>query len=376
MQRSPSSPLLPLALALERMLAGVRPVPPRRVPIRSALGAVAGEDIRPSADVPSRAVAVRDGWAVAFAAVAGASPNSPVLLPTAPCWIEAGTEMPEDADTVLPPDAFELGADREAIVEAAPGEGVARPGMELRAGDPIVRSGERIGPQHLLALAYAGLREINIRIPRICLLATGAERERNALAPVLAALVTDHGGEPLRTEPARDGLDGTAAAITTAAEAADAVLVLGGTGFGRTDHSAAALERVGVQEAHGIGLRPGETAGFGRVAGQPVLLLPGRPDACLAAFLALGRPVLARLAGRTVHEGGAARPLARKLSSGIGVSEAFFVRRAAAGLEPLGSAGIPLRRLLTAEGVVLVPPDREGYPQGAAVEMMPLWTCT
>jgi molybdopterin biosynthesis enzyme len=152
------------------------------------------------------------------------------------------------------------------------------------------------------------------------------------------------------------------------------VFVIGGTGFGRTDCSAAALARAGTLALHGVALRPGETAGFGSVAGCPVLLLPGRPDAALAAFLALGRPLLGRLAGLAEPPARLSLPLSRKVSSALGLSEIVFLRRGAAGLEALGGSDIPLRRLLQVEGALLVPPDREGYPQGAAVEMMPVWS--
>lgn len=372
MQRSASSALLPLAAALERLLSAAHPVRPQRATLAAALGAFAVHDVVAPSDIPPRPLALRDGWAVPFAAVSGASPNSPVPLPERLPWVEAGAEMPGGTDAVLPPDAIE---GREATAEAAAGEGVAGAGTELRAQDIIAGAGGRLGPRHLLALAYAGVREIDIRRPRIALLATGLERERDALAPALAALIAEFGCEPVRVEPPLDGLDGTATAIAMAAEGTDAVFVLGGTGFGRTDHSASALSQAGTLEAHGIGLRPGETAGFGQVAGKPVLLLPGRPDGALAAFITLGRPLLTRLAG-CIASTGDELPLRRKISSGIGVSEVVFVRRGASGLEPLGAAGIPLRRLLQAEGVVLVPPEREGYPAGTEVEMMPLWTRT
>jgi rhodanese-related sulfurtransferase len=59
---------------------------------------------------------------------------------------------------------------------------------------------------------------------------------------------------------------------------ADIVLVIGGTGPGSDDHSAAALAEAGELAIHGVALRPGETAGLGRtVSGVPVVLLPGAP---------------------------------------------------------------------------------------------------
>jgi molybdopterin molybdotransferase len=62
----------------------------------------------------------------------------------------------------------------------------------------------------------------------------------------------------------------------------DIILLIGGTGGGSDDHSAAALAEAGELAIHGIVLRPGETTGLGRTFdGVPVVLLPGAPAACL-----------------------------------------------------------------------------------------------
>ncbi|MGX5777623.1 molybdopterin-binding protein, partial [Methylorubrum zatmanii] len=107
----------------------------------------------------------------------------------------------------------------------------------------------------------------------------------------------------------------------------------------------------------------------GAPAPRPVLLLPGRPEAALAAFLALGHPLLAALSGAREPPSRPA-PLLRKIVSAIGLTEIVFVRRRAEGIEPLGGAGLPLRRLVEADGAVLVPPESEGYAEGSQVEVV------
>lgn len=372
MQRSLSSALLPLASALERLLAGREPVAPVEVPLAEARGAVSAAEVVSPVDVPKGPTAMRDGWAVSYSAVIGASQTSPVLLPRAPSWVEAGDGLPASADTVLPPDALEAGTEREVIADAAPGEGAVVPGAALAAGRPIIGAGERVGPLHLLALACAGVTEIAVRVPRIAILATGGERDRRALAPALAGMIAAGGAAAVTVGPAPDDLSGLAEAIGAAATGADAVFVLGGTGMGRQDGSAVALSRAGTLAAHGISLRPGESAGFGDVGGRAGLLLPGRPEAAIATFLALGKPLLRRLAGHCSVSEATLLPLTRKISSAIGMSEVVFVRGGAGGIEPLGSLDVPLHRLIEADGWVLVPPEREGYPEGTAVEMMSL----
>ena len=364
MMRTPSAALTPLSEALDLLRGLARPVAPQTIPLAAADGRIAAATLLAPEDCPRAATALRDGFAVEAAAIAGASSYAPVMLFGSPAWIEAGARLPEGADALLPAEGLE---GRSAVAEAGAGDGIRGRGEDFSRGDAIVGAGERITPLHLLALAAAGLGAIAIRRPRLRLVVTGSS-ERDALSPMLRALIGEAGAET-ETVAAPDEPEAIAAAIRSGS--ADGVLVLGGTGYGRSDRSAEGLARAGRVHAQGLALRPGETAGIGEADGRPVLLLPGRPDAALAVFLALGRPLIAALAGaRTPHLPSA--PLLRKIASGIGLSEIVYLRRRANGVEPLGGADLPLRRLAGAEGAVLVPPEREGYPEGTEIEVLPL----
>ena len=151
-------------------------------------------------------------------------------------------------------------------------------------------------------------------------------------------------------------------------EGVDAVFVLGGSGAGRNDKSVLTLARVGRVEFHGVALLPGETAAFG-MAAKPVLVLPGRFDAALAVFLTLGHRLIARLAGALEDEPGIPLKLARKIASQPGFAEFVALRRENKGAMPLSSGPSTLAALARANGWLLVPPESEGYPAGATVEM-------
>jgi molybdopterin molybdotransferase len=132
------------------------------------------------------------------------------------------------------------------------------------------------------------------------------------------------------------------------------------------------LAQAGRVEIHGIALAPGETAAFGAVGARPVLLLPGRVDAALAAWLVIGRRLLARLAGDTQPDVTVMTELARKISSTVGMTEVVAVRRRGDGVEPLASGYFPLHTLAKADGWILVPAESEGFPAGAKVLLRPL----
>lgn len=364
-RRTASAALIPLADAVALLVGPLAPLAIRTVSPGEALGRIAGRDIRAARDEPPHATALRDGWAVRADDVLGASPYAPVLPPRAPVWVEAGSAMPGDTDAVL---AFEAVAGRDVIDDAAAGTGLRAVGDEIGSGDCLVAAGTRITPLHRLALEAAGIAAVPVRVPYLRLVVAAAV-ERDTLSPFIAALIEAEGA--VVTEVVRAGADPETIADALASHAADATLVLGGTGLGRNDHGAAGLARAGSVEAHGIALRPGETAGSGRVGERPVLLLPGRPDAALAAFLALGRPLIRALTGATPPIPAHA-PLLRKVSSTIGLSEIVFARREADGVLPLGGQELPLSRLSVADAALLVAPDSEGHPAGTPVAVLPL----
>jgi molybdopterin molybdotransferase len=152
----------------------------------------------------------------------------------------------------------------------------------------------------------------------------------------------------------------------------DLIIVVGGTGPGSGDVSAAALADAGELAAHGVALTPGETAGFGltnRII--PTFLLPGPPAACFWAYeFLVGRAVRHR-AGR--DQALPYRPqdmtTARKIVSRIGTTEVCPVRRVSdARVESVAAfASAGLGAAVLADGFVVVPEGCEGYPEGAVV---------
>lgn len=360
-----------LAAARELLVAGVMPVAPVSLGLSEAVGGTLARDIVAMADLPPCTVALRDGWAVAAEAITGASAYAPILLGCEPVWVEAGDALPPGTDTVLGEDAIpnpEAPVDRIRVVEEAPEtEGTRDAGADLPRGHILAGAGTRLTPSRILGLAACGLMHVDVRRPIVRLVATGPAGA--TICAALAALIAADGG--IAVEILRPPRDAESIAEAILGRPADAIFVVGGTGFGRTDLSTAALTRAGAVTAHGLALRPGETTGFGTAGGRPVLLVPGRPDAALASYLALGRPLLDALAGTHATDRRAA-PLLRKIVSTLGMSDIVFVRCRSEGIEPLGGAELPLHRLALADAVVLVPPEREGYGEGTTVEIIPL----
>jgi molybdopterin molybdotransferase len=342
----------------------VKPVAPFRGKAGLAIGRILASDLSVPQPRPPRSIAARDGWAVPSDQTIDAGTYAPAILADAPVWVETGDALPLGADAVADFDAVrERTSGWEALAPLAPGEGVLAAGTDAAASEILRRAGQMLRATDAAALEALELDAVSIRQPCIRLAAARADHIVDAAIHCLAGLIILEGGLPDPEPPAAD-LD---AALMGAG--ADLVVIIGGTGTGARDRSVATLARLGQVTCHGVALAPGETSAFGQVADTPVLLVPGRLDAALSAWLVIGRYIMARLAARTDTEPTLPCALSRKLVSSLGMSEFVLLRRDGDAAAPLASGYLPLSAIAQADGYVLVPPDSEGYPAGARIEM-------
>lgn len=356
------SRLTPLKDALAALDASAAPVSPQHLEANDAVGRVLAADIA-AGPLPRRAIALCDGWAVKAEDLADAGGYAPVQLAVGPAWVETGDAMPMGADAVAPLDAIVIrGNGAEAVGAVTAGDGVAAAGGEADPSKPLRMVGERVRGVDAAVLAAAEIAHVTVRAPRLLIVAA---REDLRLMPALQMIARDctvRGGVAVL----RNGIE-----LDDALRAGDcdAIVVIGGSGMGARDNSIARLRACGKVAVHGVGLTPGETAAFGRVGPRPVLIVPGRLDGALASWLVLGRRMLARLAGDAEKPAAATAVLSRKVTSTVGLAEVVPVRHDSAGVEPLATRHLPLWALARANGWLLVPPDSEGYPAGAGVEI-------
>jgi len=365
--------LAPLAEVLVRIDSITRPVAPREVETAAAAARVLAADVVVTAAVPMASIALRDGWAVRSDLVSDAGPYAPQVLEPAPPWVEAGSPLPPNTDAVIAPDTVTLrGGVAQCIAGAAPGEGVLAAGADAEPSRALRHAGERLRAIDLAILRAAGVPRVTVREPCLRLVCANAmiDAVDDWVAPLLARAIEADGGVAEIRRVELEGIRSLERALLDGG--ADAIVAIGGTGAGRHDGSVAALARIGKLEIHGIGLVPGETSALGIAAARPVLLVPGRLDAALSAWLVLGRRLLARLAGVAVAETAMKMTLARKIASAVGLAEVVPVRRCDGGVEPVAAGYFPLRAMARADGYVLVAAESEGVPAGAIVEVRPL----
>jgi molybdopterin molybdotransferase len=364
--------LTPLPDALACLEQRVLPVAVRDIAVGAALGRTLATDIVPARNHPAGPIALRDGWAVRAEQTLDAGGYSPVPLAGAAVAVEIGDAMPAGSDAVLPVDAVEFqGSTALALATIAPGDGVVPGGADAREGAVLLSAGRRVARTEMAVLAAIGCNRVGVREPRVRVASAraGSDVMADTVMALMRNAVEAEGAVAIGAAAAGESAD-----VILAEGDCDAIIVVGGSGAGRRDHSVDALARLGEVAFHGVGLTPGETAAFGSVGSRPVLIVPGRLDAALAVWLVLGRRMVARLAARTDHDRGFGVRLTRKITSTVGLAELNLVRREADGdgVAPLASSHLSLQSLARADGWILVPPEAEGYPPGAFVEMRPL----
>jgi molybdopterin molybdotransferase len=341
-QRLPAS-LTSLDVALAALLRDVKPL---------ARAAVAGQrgiavEMPELKTWPPHDVASSDGWVLRASDLVGASSYTPLPLARPPGWVEAGDRIPEGSNCVLDEDAVDLtGPIAQVLSEAIPGQGIRRKGGAIADPSRIVDAWRPGG----LSAHPPRVRVVNV---------PGGD----LTARLIANGLREAGAEMVSVEAAaRDALS-----IGNQLDGSDSdlLIVVGGSGVGRTDASVLALAACGKMIAHGLALQPGRTAAVGRIAQAPVIVIPGAPDQALAAWWAVVLPVLGRLASR--KRGTQSLPLARKIASSVGIAEIALLRRERDSWMPLAVGDLPFETIARADAWLLVPDGSEGYAAGTPV---------
>ena len=303
------------------------PMPAQDVPIAAALGRVLATDVVAAVSLPSFDNSAMDGYAVRVADLAGAGPDTPVVLPVAadvPAGrtdgpplvpgtahrIMTGALLPAGADAVLPVEQTDGGVTSvELRAVPALGAHVRRVGEDTTAGDVVLPAGTVIGPAHIGVAAAVGAATVPVRRrPVVLVLSTGSElvapgtplapgQIYESNGPMLAAAVTEAGGqaELLRFVPddVAEFLDRLDRRLHRA-DPVDMVLTSGGVSAGAYEVVKDAFAGRGVEFVR-VAMQPGGPQGAGRVdelGGVAVVTLPGNPVSSQVSFEVFVRPAL------------------------------------------------------------------------------------
>lgn len=300
-----------------RAHSAARAMAVRQVAPADAVGLTLAEDLRTRHPLPAFDTAAMDGFAVAgpgpwrLRGTARAGRAWPGALRPGDCVeISTGARVPPGASGVLPLERAARTDDRVTGPVPSPGRQIRRTGEDAEAGDCLAPTGTRIGPA-LIGLAATGAHDtVAVRPrPRVAVLVTGDEldragtpapgRVRDALGPLLPALVAELGGETVALRHVPDAPDRLAGEFRRIGNA-DIVVVTGSTSVGRTDQLRRLLaDSAARREVDTVACRPGHPMLLAELpTARWVVGLPGNPYAALVAARTLLGPLMAGLSGR------------------------------------------------------------------------------
>jgi len=273
------------------------------------------------ADLPPSDLSAMDGYAVratdlggpplpvAFVVPAGGAPEQ--LPRGAAARIFTGAVVPAGADTVVPQEDAEVGADGTVRLASLPmGTNVRRQGEVFAAGAALVRPGERLTAAGVAALAAGGAARLTvIPRPRVAVLVTGAElvgvaavprkgQVRDSNGPMLEALAGESGLAVVGAERVADDLPTLRDRLAAAARNADLVVSSGGVSVGDFDLVPRAVAELGGETVlHRVAIQPGKPILIAKLGNAWVTGLPGNPLSVLVGWRMFARPLAEALAG-------------------------------------------------------------------------------
>jgi len=318
--------LMPVPEAMQRVLAGVQPLPAETVALKDALGRVLSADIAALRTQPPGAVSAMDGYAARASDVAQAPvtlkligevaaghPFDGAVGPGQAARIFTGGLVPDGADCVVIQEMTRRKGDSVVIEKpVALGRNIRKQGIDFTEGAVLLHKGHNLSDRDLMLAAAMNHPALRVhRRPKVAVLGTGDELVAPGSTPgpgdivysngfALIALAHTQGAETLDLGIAHDRIDDIAVAVRYAREwGADVLVTSGGASVGEHDLVQRALAAEGLDLSFWrVALRPGRPMMHGKLGAMHVLGVPGNPvSAYVCAFLFLV-PLIRRLVGR------------------------------------------------------------------------------
>jgi molybdopterin molybdotransferase len=338
--------LLSVDQARERILSHFQPVTTETLLLAACSNRVLAQDILATSDLPSFDNSSMDGFAVRAEDIAdatNASPRSLRVVADIPAGshpvislrageaarIMTGAPIPNGADTVIPVedtnfDNRDAGVPAPQEVQifrsARTGWNTRMRGMDIHAGEIVLKKSRVLKPQDLGLLAMLGFADVLVyRKPRVALFSSGDEllevdapleagKIRDSNSYTLAALTEDAGAEVIRLGVARDTHDAVQALLEKAVELkVDLILSSAGVSVGAFDYVKQVIESNGKMDFWRVNMRPGKPVAFGEYKSIPFIGLPGNPVSAFVGFEVFVRGAIGRSSGTSTG----ARPTVR-----------------------------------------------------------------
>ncbi len=315
--------------ARDMLLGRISPVEAEKCELSRCGGRILAQDVNAQENVPAFDRSPYDGYAfraedtaragevtpvtlkIIEEIPAGAVPGREIIAGTA-AKILTGAPIPNGADAVIMYERTQF--TNETVSIFAPvksGDNIIYAGEDVKKGDTLARSGDRIDPGLSGTLAAQGIaRPVVFRRPRVAIISTGSElldlgdepapgkifnTNRYMLETALKAL----GCQSVYLGIAGDSAEEICRLIKMGLEDCDAVISTGGVSAGDYDLTPDAMVMAGAEMLfRGVDLKPGMACAYGIARGKMICALSGNPASSITNFYAIAQPALKKLAGQ------------------------------------------------------------------------------
>jgi molybdenum cofactor synthesis domain-containing protein len=280
------------------------PVRTATLPLQQAAGRITAAPIFTRFSVPETHLSAMDGIAVHSRDTHGASEQHPVRIRDA-ARVNTGNVVPPGYDAVVMIEDVHLEEDGSFTVRAAvsPWQHIRPVGEDIGESEMILPSLHRIRPHEIGALAAYGVAEVPVLDLSVGLIPTGSELVPVGTRPapgevvesnmyMAAAYLEDLGARCTHYAIVPDDPEAIKAQVRSAIEAHDLLVVSAGSSKGTRDYTASVIGELGEVLIHGVAIKPARPVIVGRVAGKPVIGMPGYPLACFTILREILRPMM------------------------------------------------------------------------------------
>lgn len=339
--------MIPVTEAKKIVSENVSSLKPVMLPLSRAAGLLLAEDVYASIDIPAFPQSSMDGYAFSFEGwkkhnklkitgeVAAGNNETFIIEPDTAVRIFTGAAVPAGADTVIMQEKALLENGNLKIEDETiqSGDNVRAKGSEIKAGASALEKGSILSPAAIGFLAGIGIKEVKVYPnPSISIIITGNELqgpgqplqygqvyESNSFA--LKAVLKQFQIEDVKILYAADKPAEVTAALKSALEQSDVVLLTGGISVGEYDFVLQAANECDVEKLfHKIKQRPGKPLYFGKKENKLVFGLPGNPSSVLTCFYQYVIPALEKLSGRRMSLQSLKLPLERAFQKNKGLT--------------------------------------------------------
>jgi putative molybdopterin biosynthesis protein len=366
-----------------------------QIPVIDSLERVTARAVAARISSPFYHSSAMDGYAVRFPDTFGASEKTPkkLVVGKGAVYVDTGDPIPDGFNAVIMIEDVNImkahgTSDEhiELIAPATPWQHVRVIGEDIVATELILPENQRIRPVDIGAMLAGGHVEVSVRRrPKVVIIPTGSEivepgsalRKGDIIeynSRVLGGLVSEWGGDPVRTPVIPDNLDELKKTILNSLDKGDLIVVNAGASAGSEDFTAQAVQDLGELILHGVNIKPGKPVLLGWVKGKPVLGIPGFPVSAYLTFSLFAKPIIFRWQGLEPESPEILKVrMSRQAASALGQEEFLRVKIGKVGetfvATPVTRGAGVLMSLVRADGVARIPAMSEGVGAGAEVEV-------